>query len=98
MHERIISARKKIKYKKHRNKNTKMNRRKLQCATIIKKSKKYARAEDKKTSLKKPKKIQKTVLSSTFNFIRQEEILIIVVGAGAGWSIPATQVPISALF
>ena len=48
----------------------------------------------------KPKKIQKTVLSSTFNFIRQEEILIIVVGAGAGagWSIPATQVPISALF
>ena len=61
-----------------------MNRRKLQCATIIKKSKKYARAENKKTSLKKPKKIQKTVLSSTFNFIRQEEILIIVVGASAG--------------
>ena len=57
MHERIISARKKIKYKKHRNKNTKMNRRKLHCPTIIKKSKKYARI--KKHPLKNLKKYKK---------------------------------------
>ena len=80
-------------------KNTKIKRRKLHCPRIKKKAKS---SENKKTSIKKLKKIQKIHCPSTFNFLRLEEILIKGAGAGAGtgagWSIPATQVPMSAPF